>query len=56
MGATFYNGGSRALVWGCFLVVIGSLAQALSMAELGSILPIAGAQVSYDESFMPLVH
>jgi hypothetical protein len=40
MGATFYNGGSSALVWGCLLVVIGSLAQALSMAELGAILPI----------------
>ena len=40
MGATFYNGGPRALVWGCFLVVIGSMAQALSMAELGAILPI----------------
>ncbi|ETN46173.1 uncharacterized protein HMPREF1541_00357 [Cyphellophora europaea CBS 101466] len=53
MGATFYNGGSRALVWGCFLVVIGSLSQALSMAELGSILPIAGAQYHWTDMLAP---
>ncbi|KAK5102702.1 hypothetical protein LTS08_003502 [Lithohypha guttulata] len=53
MGATFYNGGPRALVWGCLLVVIGSLAQALSMAELGSILPIAGAQYHWTDMLAP---
>jgi hypothetical protein len=53
MGATFYNGGSQALTWGCFLVVIGSLSQALSMAELGSILPIAGAQYHWTDMLAP---
>jgi choline transport protein len=53
MGATFYNGGPRALVWGCLLVVIGSLSQALSMAELGSILPIAGAQYHWTDMLAP---
>lgn len=53
MGATFYNGGSRALVWGCFLVVIGSLAQALSLAEVSAILPIAGAQYHWTDMLAP---
>lgn len=53
MGATLYNGGPRALVWGCLLVVIGSLAQALSMAELGAILPIAGAQYHWTDMLAP---
>ncbi|KAK4902680.1 hypothetical protein LTR27_000619 [Elasticomyces elasticus] len=53
MGATFYNGGPRALVWGSVLVVIGSLTQALSMAELGSILPIAGAQYHWTDMLAP---
>ncbi|KAK2739314.1 amino acid permease [Colletotrichum kahawae] len=44
MGATFYNGGPQTLAWGIILVVVGAMAQALSMAELATIQPIAGAQ------------
>lgn len=53
MGASLYNGGPQALVWGCLLVVVGSLSQALSMAELGSILPIAGAQYHWTDMLAP---
>lgn len=53
MGASLLNGGPRALVWGCLLVVIGSLSQALSMAELGAILPIAGAQYHWTNMLAP---
>ena len=53
MGATFGNGGPRSLVWGCLLVIIGSMAQAMSMAELGSILPIAGAQYHWTDMLAP---
>lgn len=53
MGASLLNGGPRALIWGCLLVVVGSLSQALSMAELGSILPIAGAQYHWTDMLAP---
>jgi choline transport protein len=53
MGATFGNGGPQSLVWGCLLVIVGSLAQAMSMAELGSILPIAGAQYHWTDMLAP---
>jgi choline transport protein len=51
--AVFWNGGPRSLVWGCLAVIIGSLAQAYSMAELGSILPIAGAQYHWTHILAP---
>ena len=44
IGASFWNGGPRGLAWGSLLVICGAMTQAMSMAELGSILPIAGAQ------------
>lgn len=44
MGATFANGGPSSLSWGILLVILGSLFQALSMAEMASVQPIAGAQ------------
>ncbi|KAG9773930.1 Choline transport protein [Exophiala dermatitidis] len=53
LSATFWNGGPRALVWGCIAVVLGSLTQAYSMAELGSILPIAGAQYHWTHILAP---
>lgn len=52
-GAAVYNGGPAALSWGCVLVVFGALAQAMVMAELGSILPIAGAQYHWTELLAP---
>jgi choline transport protein len=53
MGATFYNGGASSLAWGILLVVIGALAQSLSMAELASIQPIAGAQYHWTSMLAP---
>lgn len=53
MGATFYNGGPQTLVWGIILVIIGALSQALSMAELATIHPIAGAQYHWTHFLAP---
>ena len=56
MGATFYNGGPQTLVWGIVIVVVGALTQALSMAELASIQPIAGAQYHWTHFLAPESH
>lgn len=56
MGATFYNGGPETLAWGIILVVVGALAQALSMAELAAIQPIAGAQYHWIHFLAPERH
>ncbi|OAP57782.1 hypothetical protein AYL99_08520 [Fonsecaea erecta] len=53
ISATFWNGGPQSLIWGYVAVIIGSLAQAYSMAELGSILPIAGAQYHWTHIMAP---
>lgn len=39
-----YNGGPSALAWGALIAISGALAQSASMAEMSSMLPIAGAQ------------
>lgn len=56
MGATFYNGGPQTLAWGILLVVFGALTQALSMAELAAIQPIAGAQYHWTHFLAPASH
>ncbi|PNS18834.1 Choline transport protein [Sphaceloma murrayae] len=56
MGATFFNGGPRSLIWGQILVIIGATAQALTLAELASILPIAGAQYHWTDMLAPEKH
>ena len=56
LGATFYNGGPQTLAWGILLVVCGSLTQALSMAELAAIHPIAGAQYHWTHFLAPESH
>lgn len=56
MGATFYNGGPQTLAWGIILVVLGALTQALSMAELAAIQPIAGAQYHWTHFLAPESH
>ncbi|KAK2024776.1 LPXTG-domain-containing protein [Colletotrichum zoysiae] len=56
MGATFYNGGPQTLAWGIVLVVVGAMAQALSMAELAAIQPIAGAQYHWTHFLAPEKH
>ncbi|KAI8237186.1 Choline transport protein [Colletotrichum sp. SAR 10_96] len=56
MGATFYNGGPQTLAWGIILVVVGAMAQALSMAELVTIQPIAGAQYHWTHFLAPEKH
>ena len=53
MAASFWNGGPESLVWGCLLVVLGSLAQAYSLAEMGAILPISGAQYHWTYLLAP---
>ncbi|KAI1245687.1 hypothetical protein MGN70_012579 [Eutypa lata] len=53
MGATFYNGGPQTLTWGIIAVVVGALMQALSMAELAAIQPIAGAQYHWTDFLAP---
>ncbi|OQO01562.1 hypothetical protein B0A48_12598 [Cryoendolithus antarcticus] len=53
VGLAFYNGGPRALVWGCFIVFPGVLCQVASFAELSSIQPIAGAQYHWTWHLAP---
>ena len=45
-GAGLLNGGPTALVWGLLLCLVGTLTIALSLAEMASITPVVGAQVS----------
>ncbi|KAI1120100.1 LPXTG-domain-containing protein [Nemania abortiva] len=53
MGGAFYNGGPQVLTWGVLLCSVGGLAQALSLAELSAIRPIAGAQYHWTELLAP---
>ena len=39
-----YNGGPASLAWGSLFAIAGGLAQSASLAEMSSMLPIAGAQ------------
>lgn len=56
MGATFYNGGPQTLTWGILAVIGGALVQALSLAELAAIQPIAGAQYHWTDLLAPERH
>ena len=47
------NGGPAALVWGMLLSISGTMALALSLAEMASICPIAGAQYHWTALFAP---
>jgi len=47
------NGGPSALVWGMILSISGTMALALSLAEMASICPIAGAQYHWTALFAP---
>lgn len=42
--AGLLNGGPVVLVWGYLLAIIGALALSASLAEMASIIPVAGAQ------------
>lgn len=42
--AILYNGGPQCLAWGSIIAIAGALAQSASLAEMASMLPIAGAQ------------
>lgn len=44
IGACFWNGGPRAMVWGFFPVMFGVMCQVASLAEASSLVPLAGAQ------------
>jgi choline transport protein len=39
-----YNGGPQTFAWSILIVFCGAIAQAASLGEMSSILPIAGAQ------------
>ena len=41
-----YNGGPQTFAWSIVIVYFGAVSQAASIAEMASIVPIAGAQVS----------
>lgn len=43
----FSNGGPQGLVWGFILVWLGNIAQVLVMAEMGSMVPLAGGQYNW---------
>ncbi|KAH8700110.1 putative amino acid permease [Talaromyces proteolyticus] len=47
------NGGPSSLVWGMLLSLTGTMALALSLAEMASICPIAGAQYHWTALFAP---
>jgi len=47
------NGGPVALIWGMLLSLSGTMALALSLAEMASICPIAGAQYHWTALFAP---
>lgn len=47
------NGGPASLVWGMLFSIIGTMALALSLAEMASICPIAGAQYHWTALFAP---
>lgn len=43
----FSNGGPKGLVWGFVLVWLGVISQVLVMAEMGSMIPLAGGQYNW---------
>ena len=53
IGVIFYNGGPRALVWGFFIVIPGTLCQVASISEMASVQPIAGAQYVWTHYYAP---
>ncbi|KAE8153706.1 amino acid permease [Aspergillus avenaceus] len=54
LGAVFMNGGPVALSYGMLLSFVGSLSLTLSMAEMASIHPVAGAQYHWTYEFAPI--
>ncbi|THC94031.1 hypothetical protein EYZ11_006503 [Aspergillus tanneri] len=53
MAAGLVNGGPVVLIYGLMLAIVGSLGIALSLAELASITPIAGAQYHWTYDLAP---
>ncbi|KJK60991.1 amino acid permease GABA permease [Aspergillus parasiticus SU-1] len=53
MFAGLENGGPVTLLYGLILAIIGSLGMALSLAELASITPVAGAQYHWTYDLAP---
>ncbi|MCJ1451253.1 hypothetical protein MMC28_001589 [Mycoblastus sanguinarius] len=43
----FANGGPKGLVWGFILAWLGQISQVLVMAEIGSMIPLAGGQYNW---------
>lgn len=46
-GIGLLNGGPAGVVYGFIVVWIGSMFQALVMAEMGSMIPVAGGQYNW---------
>ncbi|OCL11116.1 putative amino acid permease [Glonium stellatum] len=53
MWFALYNGGPQTFAWSVIIVYLGALAQAASLAEMASILPIAGAQYHWTHHLAP---
>jgi amino acid transporter len=53
MFAGLENGGPVVLIYGLMLAIVGSLGIALSLAELASITPVAGAQYHWTYDLAP---
>jgi len=47
------NGGPASLVWGMLFSIVGTMSLAMSLAEMASICPIAGAQYHWTALFAP---
>jgi amino acid permease len=52
----FWNGGPRSVSFGYLIVVSGVLCQVVSMAEMSSVQPIAGAQYHWTHYLAPPSH
>lgn len=50
---SLYNGGPQNLAWSVLIAYVGALAQSASLAEMASILPMAGAQYHWTHAMAP---
>ncbi len=48
-----YNGGPQTFAWSVVIVYFGAIAQAASIAEMASTMPIAGAQYHWTYNLAP---
>jgi choline transport protein len=53
MSFVFYNGGPQTFAWSILIAYLGAMAQAASLAEMASCIPIAGAQYHWANFLCP---